>query len=205
MALRVDPTYVPKIPLPCSPQTLVELMTPHLKQIALYAAFRCKAADIERAAREGASRDALQTMLTAAWQPIPEYDTWIGNFGQIEQRLQRQTVYALAGALHLAIRDPEPLRAVEADRMLQTMRASQRSAAAPVLFGPGSLNFGLWPEEQVLDRLKKLKDDGLVEPAEGGNCRLADWQAYVDPRVGRPAAPPGAGVPGAGGSRAGKR
>ena len=54
-SLQVDPDYVTKIPLPCTPQTLIDLMIPHLRQIMLFADFRCKAKQIEKAVSYGTS------------------------------------------------------------------------------------------------------------------------------------------------------
>ena len=181
-SMQTNPAYVPKIPLPCTPQTLVELMIPHLKQIMLFADFRCKVTEIKKTAKAGASSETLQAKLVEAWQPIPEYDTWIGNFGQIEQRLQRKMVYALAEKMKVTVKDPEPLRAIEADRLLQYIRNIQKTYTSPAIFKATDYNFGLMPDEQLHDRYQKLLENGLIVVNDKDTFRLADWEAYADPR-----------------------
>ncbi len=181
--IEIDPDFVTKIPLPVTPADLLDLIVPHVKQIKLFCQFRCDYDQIKTAAEKGESPDKLKQMLTDAWQPIPEYNTWIGNFGQIERRLQRKMVHALAGELKIEIRDPEPYRYIQADRLYQYIKNVQKDSDTPVHFKETDYNFGLWTEEHIKDRFAKLREMGLIVHEREDYYRLADWQTFANPRA----------------------
>ncbi|MHC4441638.1 MAG: beta-N-acetylhexosaminidase family protein [Planctomycetota bacterium] len=177
--MKTDAKYVPKFPLPYKPEILVELMFPHLKQIKLYADFRLRVADIRKAAAEGASKERLNKMLAEAWQPVPEYNTWIGTFGCKELREQKKTVDELRSEYQLTVKDPGWLRKMEADRVLHKVRNQQGMMSEPLFFTPRQINGEFyWPKSMVLDRLEKLVSDGVVEKVGENKYRLADWQNF---------------------------
>ena len=76
---KTDTVFVPKFPLPFPPSTFVELMIPHIRQIKLFAEFRMKEKAIRDAAENGASKGELIKLGKEAWQPIPEYNTWMDD------------------------------------------------------------------------------------------------------------------------------
>jgi hypothetical protein len=178
-AMVPDEDFVPKVPLPWPPAVFVELLIPHLEQIRLYAHFRVQVQDLRQAAAAGAPQAELEAMLRDAWQPVPEFGTWVGTFGPWEVRAQKQAVQALRQQYGLDVPDPAWLRHLEADRLLQTLRSYQRRAAAPVGISPsGNVEF-FWPEGYLADRIELLHSLGLLERAGDDRYQLANWQAWA--------------------------
>jgi len=179
-ALRIDSAFVPKFPLPVSPDTLVELMLPHLRQMLAFAEFRVELDEIRARAKAGASKTELEQLAAAAWKPIPEYGTWIGTFGQIELRRQDMLLRKLAEEFELSISDPGWLRDQEAQRLLQKLQNLQRARRGEWLFRKNrQLNEFYWPEAKFEDRFKKLISDGWVQSAGHESYRLTNWQHYA--------------------------
>ncbi len=173
-AMKTDARFVPKFPLPFPPATLVELMIPHLEQIRLFAAFRLKVAEIRQAAKDGAERDALQKMLDTAFQPIPEFNTWVGTFGTPEFRAQDRQARALCDELKLTLKEPAWLRYLEADRLYQVAENRYESVSdiLSIDFTPASLNEFHWSGPKLNDSVRLLQDDGLIEPVRENVYRL---------------------------------
>ena len=178
--LDVDSGFVSKFPLPFPPKTFIELMIPHIKQIRLYSEFRLKVAALEKAAAEGASKETLEKMLTDAWQPVPEFNTWVGVFGAQEIREQKKIVADLRNKYNLTAKDPLWLRYLEADRILQRFRVIQSSLKGPLTLSPAEATAEFnWPMENSLDRFQKLISDGVVEKAAPDRYQLTDWQNWA--------------------------
>ena len=178
--LKTDEKYVPKFPLPFPPETFIDLMIPQVEQIRLFAEFRVRMDKIRAAAKEGADQGRLTAMLTEAWKPVPEFDTWIGMYGQIECRMQYKMVHQLADELKIKIEDPVWLRTVEANRLLDLLKLYQRKFSVPPCwfnFKISSWNEFAWPEGKLRDRMQKLLDEKLVEKKDEGTYRLTDLSA----------------------------
>lgn len=178
--MKTDPSFVPKFPLPFVPQVFVELMLPHLEQIKQFAEFRVKLDEIRQAAREGTAADALEAKLSVAWQPIPEYNTWVGTFGNPELRAQKQMVSQLAKELKLKVRDPGWLVHQEADRVLQRLQRFQARSAGPKVFKlrEATSEFA-WPPDRAADRVKLLVARGVLERVGTDGYRLANWRNFA--------------------------
>src|ERR1043165_6342117 len=71
-ALKPDTAFVSKFPLPVSPETLVDMMIPYLKQIRAFAEFRIELGQIRAAWKNGASKEDITQQLAKVWKPIPE-------------------------------------------------------------------------------------------------------------------------------------
>ena len=180
--LKLDGNYVPKFPLPFPPQTFIELMIPHVEQIRLFAEFRQRMSQIRTAAKEGADKGRLKAMLVDAWKPVPEFNTWIGVFGQIECQMQYKMVHQLADELKIEIADPPTLRYMEADRLLDSLKLSQRGVPTPPYWFNIDLSSGNafgWPEPRLRDRMQKLLDDKVVEKRDASSYRLTDPSAAL--------------------------
>jgi hypothetical protein len=179
-SMKPDTGYVSKLPLPFAPETFVDLMIPHLRQIKLFAEFRLKVADIRAAAKSGAPKEKLEQMLAEAWQPVPEYGTWVGTFGCKEIREQKKIVENLRTKYGLNVKDPDWFRRLEADRVLQAIRVRQRAIGEPLTVTPrGASGQFFWPESYQLDRFDKLISDGLVEKVGEDKYRLMDWANWA--------------------------
>jgi hypothetical protein len=183
-AMKPDAGFVPKFPLPFPPSAFIELTLPHLREIRQFADFRVKVAAIRAAAKNGASKADLTRLVQAAWQPVPDYNTWIGVWGQLEAVTQEEIVEQLCEELGIAVPAPGPLRFREAERLVQAIQNRQRFSASPWRFGgdgkilrSGS-GFMLWPERKFRDRLSLLIESGAVEKTEKGLYQLADWGEF---------------------------
>ena len=177
--MKPDPTFVPKFPLPIAPETLIELMQPHLRQIEAFAKFRVELEDIRIQAKAGATKDELQSRLSSAWKPIPEYDTWIGTFGQIERRRQDLLLRKMAEELGVTVSDPSWLRSEEANRLLQKLQNMQRARRGEWQFTRKQVNEFFWPVAKQEDRFKKLVEDGSIERLGEDSYRLTNWIHYA--------------------------
>jgi hypothetical protein len=157
----------------------VELLIPHLEQIRLYAEFRVAVEALREAAEAGAAKDELERMLRDAWQPVPEFSTWVGTFGLWEVREQKKTVHALRQEYGLGAPDPPWFRHLEADRLLQTLRSYQRRQASPVeVSAAGNVEF-YWPEGYLPDRVELLHSLGLLVKVGDDRYQLANWEAWA--------------------------
>ena len=177
--LRVDEDFVTKFPLPFPPEVFIELMMPHLRQIQAYLEFQIELERIQVEAKQGASKGALAKRIAAAWQPIPEYNTWIGAFSQRERYMQGVLLEKLMKELGVDVPTPAWLRAQDADRLLQEMQNVQRGQRGKVTIGLADLNGFYWSEPKLKDRLQKLIDDGVVEGGEGDKYHLVNWSQYA--------------------------
>jgi hypothetical protein len=178
--MKTDPAFVPKFPLPFPPEVFVELMLPHLRQIRQFAEFRLKLDEIRRAARAGGARDVLEAMLVKAWQPIPEYNTWVGVFGNQELRAQKKLVDELAKELHLTVHDPAWLVNQEADRVLQCLQRLQARAVGPKVFSlREAVTEFFWSPDRSADRVEQLVARGVLERVGKDGLRLTNWQDFA--------------------------
>jgi hypothetical protein len=179
--MKTDPSFVPKFPLPFPPATFVELMLPHLRQIRQFAQSRIDVEAIRKEALNGGSKEKLTSMLTAAWNPVREYNNWIGMFGPLEAAKQEKMFEELARELDIDAKPPGWLRWRDANRQLQVLESRQRSLATSYTFKSDAsilwASFN-WTKEKGLDRFQLLLDNGCIEKAENGTFRLANWEEF---------------------------
>ncbi len=180
--METDTSFVPKFPLPFPPATFVELTLPHLRQIKAYAEFRIKVNKIKEAAQKGFSKEELTRMANEAWKPVPEYNTWIGAFGQTEATMQEETMFKLAKDLDLTITTPGSLRFRDANRLLQLLQNNQRQLTTPLQFNdeshPNIRGEFHWSPEKFADRINMLIEKGCVEKTADGKYQLVNWVIY---------------------------
>lgn len=177
--MKTDPDFVVKIPLPYEPEVLVEVMLPHLEQIKLYSQFRIKIDNLRQAAANGTKKEELEKMLAEAWQPIPEFNTWVGVFGSFELHEQKKTMLAVAKEYGLSFEDPGWFRWLEADRLLQLFRARQSYSKVCVELAPNELKEFWWPLEFQQDRFDLLSSQDAITKQEDGKYILSDWTYWA--------------------------
>ena len=179
--LQSDPNFVPKIPLPFPPATFVELTLPHLRQIRHFAAFRIQFAEIEAAAKNGASKEELTKLASTAWDPVREYGNWIGEFGVREAAEQEAMLTKFAKDHGIELATPGWMRWRDANRLLEVIQNRQRASVTPMRFKSDATFLSrefLWPVEKGRDRLQMLIDNGVIQPAGDGLLQLADWEEF---------------------------
>jgi len=177
--VKTDETFVPKFPLPVSPATLIELMLPHLRQIHAYAEFRIELNQIRKAINTGITKEELSRRIEKAWRPIPEYNTWVGTFGQPERRMQEVQLLKLAEEQGVKVSAPGWLRAEDANRLLQKLQNMQRARRGEWRFKSSEVNEFYWPAGKLNDCLAKLVAEGWVEKVGEDAHRLVNWRNYT--------------------------
>jgi hypothetical protein len=181
IVMKTDTNFVSKFPLPFPPAVFIEVMIPNIRQILAFAEFRVKEKAIREAAKMGSSKEELIKLANEAWKPVPEYNTWIGTFGQIEARVQETMIRQLAKDLDIKIIPPGWLVHRDADRFLQKIQNVQRRSAKPVQFKPddavGKSEF-YWPPEKIKESIDFLLSAGSIEKIADNTYQLANWYEY---------------------------
>jgi hypothetical protein len=181
-SMKTDPRFVPKFPLPFPPATFIELMTPHIRQIKAFAEFRIKEKQIREAANKGISKVELTRLANEAWKPVPEYNTWIGTFGQAEFRAQQMMMDQLAKDLDITITAPLWTLYRDADRYLQKIQTLQKRSSQVVKFKPGDTigrSEFYWPAEKVRKYLQLLVEKGSMEKIDEDTYQLKNWEDFI--------------------------
>jgi hypothetical protein len=180
--MQTDTLFVPKFHLPFPPATFIELTIPHLRKINSFAAFRFKEIEIRRSAGNGISKEELTRLVTEAWQPIPDYNTWIGSFGQPEETMQQKMINKLCKDLQLDVKMPGWLRYRNANRYLQRIENLQRKQHDPFRFSAegNSVKGGefIWPQDEVKEYTDFLYHTGLLQKDADNKYQLTNWEAY---------------------------
>jgi hypothetical protein len=179
--MQTDTSFVPKFPLPFSPATFVELMIPHLRQIKLFAEFRLEINSIREAAKKGTSKAELTKLANDAWQPIPEYTTWIGTFGLPEATMQEKTMEKLGKDLEIVIKSPAWMLYRDANRYLQRMQYVQRNHSEKVKFRTEEnyvRSSFMWSVKKASECVNTLVDDGALSEEKDGTYSLSNWEEY---------------------------
>lgn len=178
--MKTDTNYIPKFPLPFPPSTFVELMLPHLRQIRQFSEYRVKIESIREAAKQGISKEELTKLANAAWKPVPDYNTWIGTFGQAEERIQEKIINQLSKDLDIQITSPGWMRWRDANRQLEALQIRQRNTITPFKFKSdlGMLWYDfMWTKEKGLDRFQLLLENGNIEKVDS-LYQLVNWEGY---------------------------
>jgi hypothetical protein len=178
--MKTDPSYVPKFPLPFPPETFIELTLPHLKQIRQFAQFRIKAATLSESAKNGTNTAELSKMASDAWQPILEYNTWIGSFGQPEATMQEKILSDLAREYKFELKMPAWVRYRDANRYLQRLQNIQAENTGPYRFKGDQGNIGdfIFSHAKANECLQLLIREGAIVKSEDGRYQLANWEQY---------------------------
>ena len=180
-AMETDQAHVVKFPLPFPPDVFVHLMLPHLRQIRDFARFRVDLAEVKLAISRGLSKQEASRRLSAIWKPIPDYDTWIGTFGQPEERMQDLLMREAAEEAGVDVEEPAWLRFRDAGRLLQKLQFMQRAQHSELRFAPDEVNEFFWAPPRFQSRFEQLLRDGTIEKASADMYRLANWSDFAAP------------------------
>lgn len=184
LATRVpDPEYVPKLTLPVSRTTLLEIMLPHLEQIRRFAEFRLAFKQVEASAAAGASKETLRKRIAAIWHPIPEFDTWIGTYGQAEAWRQDRMIAKFCEQLGILPPVPAWKRSRDRHRVLQEIQGDQRVLPDAKIVDPAQISdeFHLHMDlgedrEYSRSLLDELVEAGQLEKVDDDQYRLTRWE-----------------------------
>lgn len=180
--LKTDTSFVPKFPLPFQPSVFIEIILPNIRQIQAFADFRLQERTIREASKKGLSKDELTKLAVEAWKPIPEYNTWVGTFGQAEARAQEAMMRQLAKDLNIKVNPPAWLIHRDADRYLQRIQTLQKRSVKPVRFkfddaiGRGEF---YWSLDKIQETINALVETGSLVKFEDNTYQLANLEEYI--------------------------
>src|SRR5690606_35023844 len=69
--------------------------------------------------------DELSRLLKNAWQPVPEYNTWVGMAGPIELNAQVRMLHKMEKQFGIVVPDPQWLIEQDVERIAQALRGWQ--------------------------------------------------------------------------------
>ena len=167
------------IDLPVEPYRILELMLPHIDQIRQYAHFRCEMAELEKISAAGADKKQLSAELARIWHPVPDYNTIIGQFGQIEARAQEFAVKDFCSRAGINIPRIGCRDELVRRRLIDYMIICQRGYAEPVYVGASDFGMGFAftdVSERIMD---ELTDCGVLVKAEDGKYCLANYIDFI--------------------------
>ncbi|MEJ7912900.1 MAG: hypothetical protein WKF70_07080 [Chitinophagaceae bacterium] len=180
--MKIDTSFIPKFPLPFQPSVFLEIIIPNLRQIQAFTDFRLQEKAIREAVKKGLSKEELTKLAAEAWKPIPQYNTWIGTFGQGESRVQEAMMRQLAKDIGVKITPPGWLVHRDADRFPQRIQTLQRRSAKPVKFkaddaiGKGEF---YWTVEKIQESIDALVETGSLKKLEDNTYELANLEEYM--------------------------
>lgn len=169
-----------RLALPFDPWVLAKLILPHLEQMRLLCVFQCNMRTLEEQLAAGASPDALYRGLDEILTPIPDFNTWVGDFMQIERREQ----YRIARDFCARAGIPVPFCASRFEELrcwaLEKASVFQRGLAEPFLFDSSFVSEGYlaYPKEEAIRVMDSLYRDGHVLYQGNGRYILTRWQDY---------------------------
>ena len=171
-----DPNFTPKLTLPVTRETLLELILPHLEQIRRFAEFRIEFEKLREMAANGASLESVRTKLAEVWKPIPEFDTWIGVNGQAEAWRQEKMIRSFCE--ELGIDPPVPTWKISRDRyrVLQKLQSEQRVYPEPRIVTAASIPRGSFNREYAKRLLEQLVAEGQLQRVGPERYQLVRWR-----------------------------
>lgn len=174
-----DHTSYASVPTPLEPCEIAELMIPHLEQIRLYARFRLDMAELEKKLDGGAPKEELYRELDRIWHPIPDFNTIIGVFGQLEANFQDKAVYGFCDRAGIEVPKKGYRDALIKRRFLDFMIYQQRAAGEERLrfsedFYSGPFVY-LRDARRILDI---MTDEGVLQMNSDGTYSLLNYEDY---------------------------
>ena len=166
--------------LPFEPWVYVKLIMPHLEQMRLLAEFKLDMEKLEKYLAEGRSADFLYRELDGILCPIPDFNTWVGNFLQIERREQ----YKIANDFCKRAGIPVPVKSARlADQRkyaLEKAAMFQKGKDAPFLFDSSfiSESYYAYDKYEAVMVMESLYRDKLLSYEGEGRYKLSNWRDY---------------------------
>ena len=173
--------FTPSIALPRSPAVMIGMILPHVMQIKQYAQFRIDFDKLNTMRqKEENSQEELSAFLNKIYNPIPDYDTWVGVFGQPEQRAQTAFVEEFCKTVNIDFPARESMIVENTRRTLDRMRVLQRSSSDRMTFNFTKMlsNFLDMSELQTQFVIERLLHNGDIEK-DGTNYVLVDWKTHA--------------------------
>ena len=176
--ISCDRTFGGEVKAALEPYEIVELMLPHVEQIRLYARFRIEMKELYKKLEEGAAKEKLAGELDRIWQPIPDFNTIIGVFGQLEANYQDRAVYTFCEKAGIVppkkgYRDQLIIR-----RFTDSMIYRQRTTGERLEFAPDFYSGPFVYINDAVRILDKMTDEKILEKNENGTYSLKEWRNF---------------------------
>lgn len=167
-----------RLSLPFAPWVLAKLILPHLEQMRLLLEFKKGMLALEKKREAGVSKDELYFELKKLLRPIPDFNTWVGNFLQIEQREQYRIVGEFCQQAGIPLPQSPERREALRTHALEKIAVHQRGHEDPFLFDSSVISeyYLAYSPEEALRLLDDLEHDGLIEYVGNGQYRMTHWQ-----------------------------
>jgi len=167
------------LPLPIPLEDVLRMIQPHIVQIRDYAEFRIELAKLEVDYASGEDEKVLAKRLFEISEPIKEYNTVIGTWGQIEARAQFEMVVDFCARTGLSVPMHDTFQTKRKQRLVALLEAYQKECEEPYVwmepYHPWGLAYGT---EELMRLLQELVDEGVFIRDESGGVYLADWENY---------------------------
>lgn len=166
--------------LPFKPWVLAKLTLPHIEQIRLLCRFKDEIRQLSALHAAGATADQLYRKMSDILKPVPDFNTWVGNFLQIEQREQ----YRIANEFCKKVGIPLPKNPVRRDMLrrnaIETIAMFQRGMQEPYLFNSSTISFDYlaYPKDESIELIEEMYQDGVIEHVGDGKYRLTNWESH---------------------------
>ncbi len=164
-------------PLPISPTAIARLMLPHLEQIRDFAKFYLDFEQLEQQAQAVSSKEELYMLVDKLWNPVYEYNTIVGVWGQREARAQATTVYIFCQS-HGIPMPKKPLYYYQLKkRYYEYLVSDAKSENSDTLWRhayEANLPFYFYEDEILAD----LETEGLIQQLPGEKIHINFFEAY---------------------------
>ena len=168
------------LPLPISLNDLLQLVRPHLLQIQDYAQFRVDLRELEQDYADGVDLQVLEKRLYEISEPVKNYNTVIGAWGQIEARAQYEMVMAFCEKTGLEVPMHAAFQNERKQRILAQLITYQMELDEPHKVSDTFYQWGLaYGPEETARLVQELVDEGLLIRDEDGLVYLANWDNYL--------------------------
>ncbi len=166
-----------ELSLPFEPWVIAGLMLPHLEQIRLLCEFELGMERLEGLLAEGCSQHLLYHELKKLLRPIPDYNTWVGEFYQLERYRQYDMARDFCRRADIPM-PKDPRRIYELRRVaVERLSTLQRGRSEPLLFNACDALASPYScsQYEAIELLQMMIDEGLIEYAGDGRYRLVHW------------------------------
>ncbi len=167
-------------PLPIALEEVLRMMLPHLEQIKGYAQFRIGLGELEEEWRQGAFGESLAERLREIAKPIPDYNTVVGVWGQVEARAQREMVLDFCRRTQVEVPIYPEWDRQRKNYIYGQMATDQKGLQEPLKVWAPYYQYGLAFGEETERLVQELTEEGLLIRNEDGSVSLVDWERYRD-------------------------
>lgn len=193
------------LPMPISMTDLLSLVRPQIQQIHDYAEFRIALDELEMLCEKNADMlavaeetdaegeevdeetlarkafvDTVTAKIAEIGEPIKEYNTVIGSWGQIEARAQQILVREFCEQYNIEVPHYVQYDAMWKYRIRSQFASYQRGNSEPVMFPAPYYQYGYALGNEETERLvSEMVRDGILIRDKSGSVYLADWDNYI--------------------------